>query len=195
MSSAPDPNWVLNTMRSDPELTKDLFRDPSFRKSMERRVLTAFEQNMLGGTADFLNEIYRRGNKPLDHHIPKDLLLEEISPEEANFIRKQLGSFMTTPSGLGFSDVHEPIEVSLEPIDPETHITLKDPVIRSKIDGRDLNREFYFSKLEKRIKTLANQRGLLMVKNICQSEKENRVLYLKKKLLPLLKKDINPLTP
>ncbi len=135
-------------------------------------LMTPFEGRMIGGTPHNHNYLSKRGNTIEDMHTPIAVLGDGKSPEnasivEANLLRGKVQFNALSAFSLGYLydikgkrmkedpdlDMSSFIAVSLEPLDPKTGITVRDPRILGvydketdtvrQIPGRDLNKEYY----------------------------------------------------
>ncbi len=135
------------------------------------KVETPFEQRLGGGTPGNHAYLRARGNNIDDYHTPVPVLGEGKSPrnnasiEEANLLRGIIKFEVSSPTTILIDlktgqlvedenlNMRNMIAMSLEPLDPQTGVTVRDPRILGvwdektdtyrEIPGRNLTRQFY----------------------------------------------------
>lgn len=147
-------DWRSKYAVDDPATNRYIFEDPSSRFQIEYKFITPFEEHMTGGSLPDWSKFGREGTVE-DHHTPKAVLNGTASPEEAQYVREKLKFRIVsaTSIGLGRSLEDTSLVVTLEPIDLNTGVTVRDPRIpgtwdkKTKtihpIERRDLTDEVY----------------------------------------------------
>lgn len=147
-----------------------LSRPDELRKNLGDRIDTPFEHSMIGGSSPNWEYLAERGDTIDDMHTPIRVLGDGRSPEknisieEMNLIRTRVEFVTYAAFSLGLiykrknseedrSLKGKMLALSIEPLDPETGVTIRDPRILGvwdeenrkivQLEGRDLNREWY----------------------------------------------------